>query len=197
MSQYLVWNYVSPGHHPTDGNLSIAPEYIDLDFLKIPKQEVIQYGHKIEVNYYDRYDYQTKEFIERVARITRTAIYDDRGVPIKLQKTIAWKKTDGEWGGLTAWEEPIRNPKVFMQKVRARAIEELIDIAYNYGFKDKILELFEAYTLLISIYKDGGSPKLRDAIAIAEDSWLDEVNEETGNKPRDVLVQYLSIGVVA
>ncbi len=37
---------------------------------------------------------------------------------------------------------------------------------------------------------------LENAIAIDEAAWLDEIHAATGNKPRDVLVQYLSIGVV-
>ncbi|MDJ0570271.1 MAG: hypothetical protein QNJ53_14685 [Pleurocapsa sp. MO_192.B19] len=195
MAQALVWNHVSPGNHPVD--LCLLPEYINLDFLDLKKKEVIAYGLKKFVIYHEDYDYDSFEYLSPVASVAWQTVYDEGGnTPLKQIKRISWKLNDGSWSEAKEYVEPIRNPKVFQQKRRGRVIEELIDIGTQYGFKAKILALYEKYQSQIGLYKDGGSPKFRNAIVTDEAAWLDVVNEATGNKPRDVLVQYLSIGVV-
>ncbi len=195
MAQALVWNHVSPGNHPVD--LCLLPEYINLDFLDLKKKEVIAYGLKKFVIYHEDYDYDSFEYLRPVASVAWQTVYDEGGnTALKQIKRISWKLSDGSWSEAKEYVEPIRNPKVFEKKRRLRVIEELIDIAVRFGFKEKILALYETYQSEVALYKDAGSVKFRNAIAIDEAAWLDEIHAATGNKPRDVLVQYLSIGVV-
>ena len=174
-------------------DLNVPPKF-NLSHFGFPKKETIRYGLKRSVIFYDRYDEASGTYKDPLLSIAWQTIFDGAS-PVKQIRRTNWINDDDTWNTPHISSQPVRNPKVFLQKMRSRIIEELIDVATKAGLKDKILDLYENYQSLIILYKDGGSPKFRDAIAKSNEAWLDEVNEATGNKPRDVLVKYLSIGV--
>lgn len=200
MTQVLAWNFVSPGHHPPSGDLAIIPEYIDLDFLGLFKKEFTKYGRKISVIYYQDFDDASDRYSNPIARVVWNTKFDksqNPPIPIKQIKKISWRSSDGKWSSDKLATLPIRNPEVYLSVMRSRVIDELTYLAAEFGLKEQILELYKKYQRQIILYKDGGSPQFRDAIATENDeAWLDRVNPKTGNKPRDVLVKYLSISVV-
>ena len=197
--QAIVWNYVDPEYHPPNGNLSALPKYVDFKFLDIIKQENVQFGLIKSHIYHESYDFDTEQYLNPLVYISWDTFFNEDEkppLPFKRIRYVSFLLSDESWSEPTAKIEPVRNPKVFLQKMRGRVIEELIDIADSSGLGDKIRTLYEAHSQEIYIYKEGGSPQFRDAIAATDEAWLDILNPETGNKPRDVLVQYLSIGVV-
>lgn len=197
--QAIVWNFISPEYHPPTGNLSTLPTYIDFRFVNIIREKDIKFGLVKSHIYYEYFDFEQKKYINPLVNISWDTFFDEDNnllLPFKRIRKFSCLLSDGTWSEPIEKVEPIRKPKVFLQKMRGRVIEELIDIADSSGLGDKIRTLYEAHSQEIFIYKEGGSPKFRDAIATADEAWLDILNSETGNKPRDVIVQYLSIGVV-
>lgn len=198
MAQALVWNHVSPGHHPKDGDLSILPEYIDLEFLDLYKNTESQYGLKLSVLFYEHWDEETNKYSNPIAKVIWQTHFDESTnppSPVKQVKTVTWRLDNGEWSEDKIKTIPVRNPKVFLQKMRSRVIEELIDLANKFNLADKLKALYEEHSILIQIYEKGGSPKFRDAIANSSEEWLNSPSTD-GRTVRDVIVQYLSIGVV-
>lgn len=191
---YKVWRSSLLAPEYLAGENFNSPPKFDLNHLGFPKKETIGYGLKRSVIFYDRYDEASGTYKDPLLSIAWQTIFDGAN-PVKQIRRTNWINDDDTWNTPHISSQPIRNPKVFLQKMRSRIIEELIDVATKAGLKDKILDLYENYQSLIILYKDGGSPKFRDAIASSKEAWLDEVNEATGNKPREVLVKYLSIGV--
>ena len=193
LAKYLFWDIIPPEQRTQSPY--IAPRNIDFRNWGLPFKEVNRFGHKQSVRYYASYDFDTKEYDNVLVKVDRAVTYEG-ATPIKLTRTVCWRLDNDTWGDPFTWSEPIRSPQLFLKKVRERGINELIEIAEAFGFQAQIVELFEKYQLLVDSYRDAGSAKFRNAIAIDEAAWLDALNEATGNKPRDVLVQYLSIGVV-
>ncbi len=189
---YLLWDVVPPEQREDP---TIAPQKLDFRNWGLPFQEVIRFGHKQSTIYYKNYDYDSQKYTQPVVKCDRAVTYE-KNQPIKLTKTVAWMLSDGNWGVSFTFNQPINSPLEFWQKRRSRIIIELKDLAQSFDLSDRILPLFEKYQTLVDSYRDAGSAKFRDAIANSSESWLDIVTPETGNKPRDVLVEYLSIGVV-
>ena len=178
--------------YQSDNDLSKPPTF-DLR-RHFHKKEITSFGLKKSVTFYAEYDPETEIYSIPVCAISWQVIFDGNNPKTQIKRT-AWI-INGKFQPIHEIKLKIEKPKVFLQTMRARIIEELIDLAVNFGFEEKIKALYEKYSSLVYIYKEGGSPKFRDAIASSKESWLDEVIPATGNKPRDVLVQYLSIGVV-
>ena len=193
-SYYLFWDVMPPEQRTEDP--TIAPQKIDFRNWGLPFRETIRYGHKQSTVYYREYNFETKEYIQPIAKCDRAVTYDENNQAVKLTKTVAWMLSNGNWGNPFTWTEPIRSSQLFLTKRRSRIVQELKDLAVSAGLSDQILPLFEQYQTLVDSYRDAGSAKFRDAIAYSSEQWLDQVTPATGNKPRDVLVQYLSIGIV-
>lgn len=184
---YLFWDLLPPEQREDP---TIAPRKIDMRMFGLNPKPVILFGHKVSTIYYKNIDFTAPIF-----KCDRVANYED-GQPISLTRTPAFKKSDGSWGGSSTYTVAIYDPLAFWQKRRSRIVNELKKLAADTGLSAQILPVFEEYQTLVDSYRDAGSPKLRNAIASSTELWLDKVNLATGNKPRDVLVQYLSIGVV-
>lgn len=198
MAQAIVWNHVSPGNHPSDGNLELLPEYIDLDFLGLFKDDFGKYGLKLSVIYYENWDKATKIYSNPVARVIWKTKFDDAqnlSYPKLQTKKVSWKLNNGRWSEDKVSTIPIRNPKVFLQKMRERVIEELIDLATKFNLAEQIKALYEQHPTEIYTYKEGGSTKFRSAIANSREEWLDAPLTD-GRTVRTVIIEYLSIGVV-
>ena len=192
---YKVWDSsLIPPEYLVDVNFDAPPKF-DLKQLGFPKKETISYGLKRSVIFYDRFNKDRGVYEDPLLSIAWQTIFEEV-TPIEQIRRVSWKSYATFWTHPHVSHQPVRNPKVFLQKRRSRIIEELVDLATKADLKDKILKLYEDYQSLIILYKDGGSLEFRDAIAKSKEPWLDRVNETTGNKPREVLVKYLSIGTV-
>ena len=190
---YKVWDSsLIPPDYFVGQDINVPPKF-DLNHLGFPKKETIRYGLKRTVIFYDRYNEQSSVYEDPLLSIAWQTIFDGPN-PVKQIRRCSWIWSDNTWSAPHISSQPVRNPKVFLQKRRSRIIEELVDLATKADLKDKILKLYEDYQSLIILYKDAGSLEFRDAIAESKEPWLDRVNETTGNKPREVLVKYLSIG---
>ncbi|MEM8828765.1 MAG: hypothetical protein AAGE96_05340 [Cyanobacteria bacterium P01_G01_bin.19] len=198
MAHAIAWNYVTPGHHPPDGNLEILPEYIDLDFLDLYKNEISKYGLKLSVLFYENYDQATDKYSNPVAKVIWQTQFDTNQnppSPTEQIKTVGWMLDNGKWSEDKVKTIPVRNPKVFLQKMRSRVIDELVDLADKFNLADKLKTLYEQHSTEIYIYKEGGSPKFKQAIAASNEQWL-TLPSTDGRTVRDVIIDYLSIGVV-
>lgn len=187
MIYYLFWDLLPPEQREDP---TIAPRKIDMRMFGLTPKPVIRYGHKVSTIYYKNID-----FTEPIFKCDRVANYED-GQPVSLTRTPAFRKSNDSWGGSSTYTVAIYDPLAFWQKRRSRIISELKKLAADTGLSAQILPVFEEYQTLVDSYRDAGSTKFRDAIASSSELWLDIVNPDTGNKPRDVLDQYLSIGVV-
>ena len=187
MNHYLFWDLLPPEQREDP---TIAPRKIDMRMFGLNQLPVIRFGHKVSTIYYKNIDYT-----EPIFKCDRVANYEN-GQPVSLTRTPAFRKSNGSWGGSFTYTVAIYDPLAFWQKRRSRIIAELKKLAADTGLSAQILPVFEEYQTLVNSYRDAGSTKFRDAIANSSATWLDEVNPATGNKPRDVLDQYLSIGIV-
>ena len=196
MNDYLVWQHVElePDQYPE--RLSISPRYlIDLNHTGLPKDELEQFGLKTATIWYAAHD-QENGFQTPLARVDRETTFDPlTRLPNPIVKSLSFK-FDGEgWSEPETWIEPIKKPKKFLKTMRSRAIDELEDLAARFELRPMILELYEQYQSEVALFIEAGSPKFREAISASTESWLDKITPATGNKPRDVIVQYASIGL--
>ena len=189
---YKVWNsnLIPPEYHINI--VKDAPPSFNLSLLGFPKLETIKYGLKQSVVFYDRHD--GKNYLDPLCRVIWQTAFDG-AVPSLQKRSVSWKLVEGGWSQPHLSDEPIRNPKVFLQKMRSRVIEELIDLATNFGLGTEIKALYEQHATEIYIYIEGGSPKFRNAIDSESLKWLKRSSSD-GRTVKDVIVQYLSIGVV-
>ncbi len=196
MKNYLVWQHIElpPEKQPLSEDLNPRHE-INLNHTGLPKEETEQFGLKIATTWYAEYD-EAKGYQTPLAKVDRKITFQiGTGLPNSILKSLSFKYTDGTWSDPETWREPIRKPKKFLKTMRDRAIDELEDLASQFGLRVKILELYEQYQAEIALFINAGSPKFRDAIAASSESWLDEINPITGNTPREVITSYASIGL--
>lgn len=193
---YLVWQHIElpPEQQPLSEDINPRHE-INLNHTGLPKEETEQFGLKIATTWYAEYD-EANGYQTPLAKVDRQITFEiGTGLPNSILKSLSFKFTDGTWSDPETWREPIRKPKKFLKVMRGRAIDELEDLASKFELRERILDLYEQYQAEIALFIDAGSPRFRDAIASSTDAWLDETIPATGNKPRDVITQYASIGL--
>lgn len=188
---FEVWLHIKDIYYPHDGNLDKPPTF-DLS-RHLHRQEISKFGLKKSVIFYADYEEESDKYYLPLCTITWKTIFDG-ATPKKQVKYTSWL-IDGKMSLLDKFELKIEKPKIFMQKMRSRVIEELIDLGDKSGLGDKLKALYENHSKEIYIYKEGGSPKFRDAIYSSKEQWLDLPSADQGTV-RDVIFQYLSIGVV-
>ena len=186
-----VWLYLPAIHHPSDGNLEKPPEFDLKRYLH--RVEVTKYGLKRSVIFYGKYDESSDRYSRPLCTVTWENIFDGLTPKKQIKKTF-WLQ-NGKSKLVDKQNLIIQQPKVFLQKMRSRVVEELIDLADKFKLADKLKSLYEQHPTEIYIYKEGGSPKFRDAIANSSEEWLDSPSTD-GRTVKDVIVQYLSLGVV-
>lgn len=193
---YLLWQYVElePEQHPA--RASINPRYIiDLNHTDLPKEEPEEFGVKTASIWYATHDAENG-FQTPLARVERETTFDPvTRLPNPIVKSLSYVYEDGTWSEPQSWTEPIKKPKKFLKTMRSRAIDELEDLAAQFDFRPRILEIYEEFQSEVALFVEAGSPKFRDAIVAAEHEWLDITNPATGNKPREVIILYASIGL--
>ncbi|MEM7756569.1 MAG: hypothetical protein AAF298_00355 [Cyanobacteria bacterium P01_A01_bin.40] len=186
-----VWLHINEIHHPSDGNLAKPPEFDLKRYLH--RKEISKFGLKRSVTFYGTYDQTSDQYDVPLCAVSWQTVFDGT-TPKEQIKRTAWL-FNGKWLNLDEQILKIEQPKVYLQAMRRRVIEELNDLADQFGLADKLKTLYEAHPNEIYVYKEGGSPQFRQAIASSTESWLDLPSTD-GRTVRDVIVQYLSIGVV-
>ncbi|MEL6493561.1 MAG: hypothetical protein AAFQ41_00375 [Cyanobacteria bacterium J06623_7] len=184
-----LWFYINPIHHPSDGNLNKPPEF-DLG-RHLHRVEISRYGLKRSVTFYAEYS-QSEGYSIPLCTISWRTVFDGVVPKTQIKRTSLLK--DGTWEIIGEQTLVIEKPKLFLQKMRSRVIEELIDLADKFGLGTKLKALYEEHATEIYIYKEGGSPIFRSAIANSQEEWL-KLPSTDGRTVRDVIVDYLSIGV--
>lgn len=168
-----------------------APPLFDLELLGFPKLIVTKYGLKQSAIFYG--SSSEDRYVNPVCRVIWKTIFVD-SVPKYQQRKVEWALVGGGWSNSYQSSQPIRNPKLFLQKMRSRTIEELLELATRFGFADRLRSLYEAHTTKIYIYIEGGSPKFKEAIEQSNEEWLTKPSTD-GRTVKDVIVDYLSIGI--
>ena len=203
MTFYKIYRYLEPWE--LRSNLSQHPGYIifpDSLNRNLPKKPTIHLGERRKSVYYDRFE--NGEYIDPIIKVEYSFKREDQGLVYEKLRTICWQLENDKWSSdvqtdvipVVSEGEKLREIK----RRRANIIDELKGLAKKFTTSDipleaKILEIFEENQLLINSYIDAGSAKFRDAIGSSKEDWLDTIIPATGNKSRDVLVQYLSIGL--
>ena len=203
MSTYKIYRYREPWQLPSSLDVHpgdiIFPEQLNKN---LPKQPIIYLGERRKSIYYDRYE--NKEYFDPIIKIAYAFKRDEQGLVYEKIKTIAWCLENNKWSTQIQQDSiPVISEAEKLQEIKRRReniINELKGLAKNFSTAElpleaKILQVFEENQILINSYIDAGSPKFRNALAESTESWLDVVIPATGNKSRDVLVQYLSIGL--
>ena len=169
-----------------------APPTFNLKDLGFPKNKIEKYGLKRSITFYDKHDEVTDTYIDPLFSVSWQTKFEN-GIPKKQIRRASWVLDDGSWSSPHESSQPIREPKIFLQRMRGRVIEELIDLADKFGLADKLKSLYENHPTEIYIYKEGGSPKFKNSIINSTEDWL-TLPSTDGRTVRDVIVQYLSIG---
>ena len=192
---YKIWssNLVTPEYHI--GANYDAPPTFQLKDLGFDKQEITKFGLKKSLIFYDGYDEASDKYKDPLLAISWQTIFEN-GTPKKQIRRTSWMLDDGKWSQSHESIQQVREPKLFLQKMRSRVIEELIDLADKFGLGERLKALYEENATEIYIYKEGGSPKFRDAIASSTEEWL-ERDSTDGRTVRDVILDYLAIGMVS
>lgn len=197
MSDFLLYQYVDLDPEVAPLSQGVNPRHLlNLNQLGLEKHKEYRYGLKISTIWYAQYDEQKNRYDTPLARVIRQTMFDDNGIPTKITKSLSLKYQSSGWSDPYVWTERVDKPKKFLKVMRSRAVDELEDLAAKFGLAAKILELYDKHQSEILLYQNSGSTAFRDAVAADTSKWLDEVNQITGNKPRDIIVQYASIGVM-
>lgn len=201
---YKIYRYIDPEDQPQ--NLSKHPGSIifpDQLNRNLPKRTDIILGERRRTTYFDRYE--NDQFIEPIIEINYHFERDQQGLVFEKMRSIAWMLESEAWSEETQVDYiPVVGAAEKLAEIKRRRyniISELKGLAKKFSTAEnqlerRILEIFEENQLLINTYIDAGSSKFRNAIQNSDQAWLDVVIPATGNKSRDVLTQYLSIGLV-
>lgn len=198
-----IWGLIPLESHPQDGDLKTLPVTTNFSFIDVQKEETLElsldesgttYLKRSHV-FYESYDI-INLYIKPLVSITWDTFFDDNKTPISRIRSVSFLLSNGDWSEAVEKTEPIRKPELYLRKMRGRVVEELIDIADRSNLGDKIRLLYTAFSQEIYIYKESGNSNFRDAIKNLEQDWLDVVNPDTRDSPRDVLINYLSIGLI-
>lgn len=195
---YKIYAFVPLEDMPT--SLSTPPFAVDFKtglVTNLLKETVIFRGERINSSYYAKYNQALQELENLILKVDYTFDRDEEGLLVRKTKLISWMLEDGTWGDSTKKEvsymiderEKLREIKIR----RSNLVDELKGLGRQVGLSEKLIPFFEEYQVLINQYVDSGSHNLRDAIAASQEAWLDEIIVQTGNKPRDVLIDYFSI----
>lgn len=200
---YKIYRYVGlsmgshcPSTHP--GHI-IFPDQLNTN---LPKKSDIIYGERRRSVYYDRVE--DKQYIEPIIKIDYAFKRDEMGLVYKKLRTISWMLESDKWSTEVQTDViPVISEASKLLEIKRRrynVVTELKGLAKKYSteqfnLEGKTLEIFEEFQLYVNSYIDAGSAKLRNAIAQYDADWLDAVNPETGNKPRDIFLKYFSIGL--
>lgn len=198
---FLFWYLVSPEQleDPT-----IAPHKIEMRNSGLKPRPIIRFGQKQSTIYYRDYDFETGEYLQPIFKCDRAVTYDQRNNPISITRTVAWMMSNNQWGGSKTYTDPIYSPLKFLEKRRARIIDELKDLAAKFSSEQLPLEknmigFFEQNQILINTYIFSGSTLLLEAVRHSSVPWIDlEIvgAEEGSDTARKVMLQYFAIATV-
>ena len=200
---FKIYRYREPFELPQSLDIHpgsiIFPEQLNKN---LPKEPTIYLGERRQTIYYDRYE--DEQYKDPIIKIAYAFKRDDAGLVYEKIRTIVWCLESGKWSSQTQQDSiPVVSEALKLQEIKRRRsniIDELKGLAKKFSTAEipleaKILAVFEENQLLINSYIDAGSAKFRNAIASSSESWLDAVVPATGNKSRDIIVSYLSIGL--
>lgn len=202
-TDYKIYRYLEPWQLPS--SLDVHPGHIifpDQLNKNLPKEPTIYLGERRKSTYYDRFE--NGEYVDPIIKIAYAFKRDDKGFVYEKVKTIVWCLKDDNWSSQTQIDFiPVvsESEKIIeIKRRRTNIINELKGLAKKFDtvelpLESRILTVMEENQLLVNSYIDAGSAKFRDAIAQSNADWLDEVVVATGNKPRDIFLTYLSIGL--
>lgn len=203
LSAYKIYRYVNEVK-----DLYLSPSGIIFPTQlnkELPKYQDIIQGERRRTIFYDRYDRETKSYLEPIIKLDYAYKRDKQGLVTEKIRTISWMLENGKWSKKTQTdvipyvkEEDRLNE---IERRRANIIRELKGLAKKFStpklnLEERIPEIFEKYQLEKGMYVDAGSSRFRDAIAKDKEKWLDKTIKVTGNSSREVLYSYLSIGVI-
>lgn len=206
-TDFKIYRYREPWQLPQ--SLDVHPGSIIFDEGKdltkrLPKYSTIYLGERRKSVYYDRYDKDTQQYAEPIVQVVYGFKRDEKGLVTEKVRNIQWYlesgnlSPDGQLDIIPITEDATKLKEI--ERRRSNLINELKGLAKKFSTDElnleiKIPEIFEKYQLEKGMYVDAGSARFRDAIASDNTDWLDETIVATGNTSRQVLTQYLSIGL--